>query len=672
MELPLRPGGLDRTHSPLLALMLAGPPPTDSGHAQSNRGGMGMPFQAVKNFPQYLPFAQVSHSKTGGFSSLSGNPSLPRQGGMAVPHKFERDTSKNPGHLWPGIQSVGQSRPHANDGKEGPPSHRRHTEGRVDAACGKIRSTSWSLPVQCEPRRHNGLNLQDPSLGFKKKAGLNVSSNMASFPLDEVDVVKGANKRARGSMNKALEVAKSARELMVARHALTKDFWAASTVQVKRSRRVEVLRLAAAVADGGQIFPLGQALVEGVAAALKAGGMASANLYLQELKLAHIESGYDLEAWLARTFTLCGKSLSRNRGPVKRAPEVAVDLVTGKLQKPCRSLDVPLAGLAYAWGVAWMLREVELSKVKWEHLRLDEGKKWVRLFLPTSKTDQQGLGVSRTLRCCGEKPCWKGCAWHIAKLLFEIRDGLPADAPSGYVFCNKTGSFPTKAEMVKSWVRIFGCEVKGHSARRSGAMAYTRRGMTIQDLSYLGRWKSGVVLQYAEEALESVPANSNVATSSSHKKKPKVEPVLVPEKENLEVDVPQVKPLVSGPKHDYLWVRSAERGCTAVHLVDNAAWERPMDSWSTACGWHFARKSSRFSFVPSPSLANTKCKKCLTLKRATLLRDDVKEAFVPAQSVADGLQTKLKRPGWRLNQTRQASAHGKRVEGGICTSEPMS
>ena len=643
MDLPFRPGRLAGPPRPLLSLMLSKPPAHLAGHARSTQGGgMGMPT-SVTDFQQYTPLWQ-NNSK-----GLSWDPSFPRKGGMVVGiPKDEASLERKPtGNLWSGRQSLWQSRPHQNDGQKSAPSHRRHPERGVDAACGKIRSTAWTAPKPVERVELNGSGWDRPLAGVRKRKW---SNGFGDVPPEEHEGRETEDlKRCRGSMSKAMEVAKSASGLASARRALTKDFWAASTVRVKRSRRVEVLRLALAVADGEPIFPLRQSVVEGVAAALKAGGMTSANLYLQELKLGHIEAGYDLEAWLARTFTLCGKSLTRNRGPVKRAPEVPVELVTNKLQKFSWKLDVPLAGLAYAWGVAWMLREIELSRVKWEHIHLMEDKKWVRLFLPNSKTDQQGLGVSRTLRCCGEKPCWKGCAWHLAKTLWELRQDLPAGALSDFVFGKRDGSVPSKSEMVGSWDKLLGQGIKGHSARRTGAMAYTRRGMSIQDLSYLGRWKSGVVLNYAEEALESVPANSGGEKQSSTRSKTKASPELIPEVDLTVADVPQVKPLVNGPKSG-LWVKSAERGCTAIHLVDNAAWDRPMDFWSTACGWFFARKSARFSFVSKPSLASTKCKKCLAQKRSPTLRDDVKEAMFPAQCVADGFQDKLNRPSLKPNQ----------------------
>ena len=44
-------------------------------------------------------------------------------------------------------------------------------------------------------------------------------------------------------------------------------------------------------------------------------------------------------------------------------------------------------------------------------------------------------------------------------------------------------------------------------------MAYVRKGMGIHDLAYLG-WKSSVVLTYAEQALETTPANRNLGPQS--------------------------------------------------------------------------------------------------------------------------------------------------------------
>jgi len=43
-----------------------------------------------------------------------------------------------------------------------------------------------------------------------------------------------------------------------------------------------------------------------------------------ELKLMHVEAGYEIEAWLKRTLDLCKKALERSRGPTIRAAEVKI------------------------------------------------------------------------------------------------------------------------------------------------------------------------------------------------------------------------------------------------------------------------------------------------------------------------------------------------------------
>ena len=523
MDLPVHRRRVAGPGGDLLALMLAAP----ERHAQSNGGGFCMPGM-VMDFPQ--------NKTPRGNNMFGGGTGFPFRSWDQFPH-----TPSEAGHLRGQEFHVGQSGSHPAHGQKGTTRNRRHQEGGVDAACGKIRSTNWSLPQ----RTSLGLNAEPLPCPPRRKRTREPDDAGRDGP---VAVPAESTSRARGSMAKALEVARSPESLVAARKILTKDFWAASTVQVKQSRRAEVFKLAKIIVGDGPIFPLLQATVEGVAASLKAGGMASANLYLQELKLAHVEAGFDLEAWLSRTFVLCGKSLTRNRGPVKRAPEIPVERVLAKWQRPCKSLWVPLAGLAYAWGVAWMLREVELSKVEWKHITIIEDKKWVRLFLPHSKMDQQALGIARTLRCCGEKPCWTGCAWAIALKLRALADCHAAGDPSGPVFPNKTGSFPSKSQMVNSWVKMFGTDTRGHSARRSGAMAYTRRGMTLQDLAYLGRWKSGVVLAYAEEALESVPANQ-------HNVNRKINPPQVCAEDAPQpppMDLQQNKTVVKSPKAELL------------------------------------------------------------------------------------------------------------------------
>lgn len=75
-----------------------------------------------------------------------------------------------------------------------------------------------------------------------------------------------------------------------------------------------------------------------------------------------------MEQWLTRTFQLCKKSVVRERGPIKRALEFQLEDVVLEAWNVSDTVPVATSLWAYAWGMAWMLREIELSKVLWEHI----------------------------------------------------------------------------------------------------------------------------------------------------------------------------------------------------------------------------------------------------------------------------------------------------------------
>ena len=437
-------------------------------------------------------------------------------------------------------------------------------------------------------------------------------------------------------MREALQLARDPKALEKARGSLCKDFTSNSSRRAKETKRVEVLRLASTVAEAGRPLPLSVDVVEKVSAAMKAAGFKSGQQYLAELRLAHIEAGFELGPGLVRSFTQCKRALERGSGPVRRAPEVRATQLIAHRPKTGRNASklLMLPDLSYLWAMTWMLREIELREIRWEHLTVKEGDRLVTLRIHKSKTDQAGLGVRRTLTCCGREVCDPVCAWNLARELKKHernKDDL--------MFVTREGKIPSKQDVINSWKWTAGRPCTGHSARRSGAMHYVRAGMNISELAYLGRWKSSVVLTYAEEALEEVAANRGQAqlpvrhTSLVTTKETSDNPQPAEQRE-LDQSHPSedAKPgraeeepwtyLVTPPKA--LWVMTKGKGTMArpVHLVTLASWSLPLARWSTACGWNFAERSTEFHFVPSPSLSHQKCRKCLSLKYG---RDKIKE-----------------------------------------------
>ena len=410
-----------------------------------------------------------------------------------------------------------------------------------------------------------------------------------------------------------------------------KNFFAESSRKSRDSKRKEVLDLAKLVCPHKPVIPLDRDVVEGVAAAMKQAEMRSGFQYLVELKLMHVEAGFDLTAPLLRTFDLCKKSLERGRGPVKRAAEVRIaDLKIDQKKLRCQKKGWPeWPGLAFLWGSVWMLREIELRRMKSQHVKLLDKVKQVSIWIPISKCDQKGDGVKRTLACCGETPCTLTCPWSLAlEVLAKSKKIRNMGDTTLIKSCH--GSDVTKSGMIAAWKKSFGDMISGHSPRRSGAMFYVRAGLQIQELAFLGRWRSSIVLNYAEEALQetavripmgnTTPVAYPTAPFTPVVTQPST-PMPAPATPGGQVEgpadfsTPNVCNVFNTPKN--LWVVTKGRGSKTrpAHVVSRASWNLPIKSWSTSCGWLFAEKSSEFSFILGLQKDQTVCSKCKALSK---------------------------------------------------------
>ena len=448
-------------------------------------------------------------------------------------------------------------------------------------------------------------------------------------PLQEPETFTSKPTRV-GSMAKAKELATSG-AMDKLKEEFKKNFFAESSRRSRESKRREVLELAKLVCPDKPVIPLHREVVEGVAAAMKRAEMKSGFQYLVELKLLHVEAGFDLSAPLLRTFDLCKKSLERGKGPVKRAAEVKiVDLEDHLKKQRCQKKSWPeWPALSFLWGAVWMLREIELRKMKGHHVRLIEDQKQVSIWIPVSKCDQKGEGVRRTLACCGKSPCTVTCPWSLSKEILAKSKKIRSLGDTTLVK-SCLGASVSKAGMIAAWKKCFGEDITGHSPRRSGAMHYVRAGLQIQELAFLGRWRSSVVLNYAEEALQetavripSTPAPLTPAYIAPQTPSPHASstPTPVPCTPAGQVEgvgdlcPSNVSNIFNTPKN--LWVVTKGRGSRSrpAHMVTKASWNLSLKAWSTACGWNFAEKSSEFSFLVSLQKDQTICTKCKTLHR---------------------------------------------------------
>ena len=230
---------------------------------------------------------------------------------------------------------------------------------------------------------------------------------------------------------------------------------------------------------------------------------------------------------------------------------------------------------------------------------------------PVSKCDQQGFGVRRALRCCG------------TTLIMEAKSkGMFGDA---WLFRDCRGAVTTKTGVIKKSKKAYGDRITGHSPRRSGAMFYVRQGLPIQELAFLERWNSSVVLQYAEEALQEKAVQlpqcapwtpMTLAPLTPAPVTPAIQAVANPGTPAPTPPESQDQSFASVfNKPGDLWVVTKGRGWKnrPKHWITKATWSLPIKAWSTACGWHFASQSADFYFLTGRQVDEPKCNKCSKL-----------------------------------------------------------
>ena len=125
-------------------------------------------------------------------------------------------------------------------------------------------------------------------------------------------------------------------------------------------------------------------------------------------------------------------------------------------------------------------------------MHLDLEARLASLTIPKSKMDQSGRGLKRTFGCCGIKPCRSTCPWRIS---VKIKNYVASAGDKNPLIADKDGGKVSRYNLVKSWTEKIHLKMSGHSARRSGAMFYTREGFSLTDIMFLGRWKSAAVFR---------------------------------------------------------------------------------------------------------------------------------------------------------------------------------
>ena len=381
--------------------------------------------------------------------------------------------------------------------------------------------------------------------------------------------------------------------------------------------------------------------LEQVGAVLKSSEYKAGVTYLSEYKIMAIEAGASWTQQLQRAYAQATRALNRAKGPAKKAKEVEentwFEACKAELNETQKG-TVHYPALLFAFATTWMLREVELAAIHKEDIVLEEKEHLVSLTLRITKGDQEAKGLKRTLQCSCKGECdWqKPCPYKITKTTL---DNVPIESDK-LVFGDNEGEV-SKDQLIGAWRKCFGKGISGHSGRRSGALQYIRKGWQVPQVAYLGRWKSNVILQYAEEALETMPvmprpqieinnkndteADTKVPTTPVLKEQDiKALTELKDTERKLKKEIQFLRATqdkldesilkwerVSKENHGLLPPTVISRG-GMVHENKRQPIASPVMAWHTRCGWPFG--ASAFSFGLDVTMVS--CQKCLLLAQS--------------------------------------------------------
>eukprot|EP00435_Cladocopium_sp_Y103_P069440 s29_g33.t1 len=423
-----------------------GEPPGGLGLGLSEilQGQGNLPFRALHQDTRRPGLGVAAVPSGSPLASLIRRPAAAPEAGTGGPGKSRQQQGRTPGGAPDGEGVIEGSQDSQVWGD--PNSHELEFDAGVSTA---PHSQHLPKPIDAEKERPTALasvlKIANKT-ATKAKEKLSMVSALWSpkrsrVPEPVVPSLPTSSSTARRN-NHAGKRDKSINILAIARRAgkskmdverLEEGFAANSSRKAKRAIRSTVMAVFRE-AKGGKMFPPTPDKVKTLASVLKAANYRAAGNYLGEYKLMAVESGHQWSDQLERVLKLCKRSTARAAGPKTKAAEVPTQ-ETGehfaiRIDPDCRK-KVPLAAELFDFGTIWMLREIELALVAKDHIKLNFETKRVTFTLPMSKTDQEGNEVRRVLQClCPNKICDVSCPFFVAVRLLDKMIALGWDKAS--------------------------------------------------------------------------------------------------------------------------------------------------------------------------------------------------------------------------------------------------
>ena len=449
------------------------------------------------------------------------------------------------------------------------------------------------------------------------------------------EAYSGPKAYSRGSMDKALRLAKHSKEECVA--ALLAEVDAQSSRATLRSLQSTWERLAAQAgfSNSAELTPN---LVFTVVGVLKAADYRSAANYLEAAKRRHIQAGFPMTDQLRQACKMAIRSSRRDLGPSKQAEPIKLAVMANFRVKEAADPEGPLApGRACLLASWWLLREIEASHARMDHVSVDWSKKQVDWQLPNSKTDPMALGTSRSHTCSCSASSEVLCPFHAMAAQLAFAATSPGNA-SRWLFPTAEGKKPSK----QGWARTFTCIAQhagldafwengapkhtGHSARASGACHLAEAGVDLWRVQIFGRWSSAAFLKYVRSSplasLHTLASETAISASIAAAKRElralvhSSSPVLEDPKQVIPVSddmIQEAEPGQEPPLSETEYVCNSAAG-GKLHVVSVKGEDFHPRHWRTRCGWYFGRGLTNYS-VHTQIPPGKPCKVCMPQHR---------------------------------------------------------
>ena len=372
----------------------------------------------------------------------------------------------------------------------------------------------------------------------------------------------------------------------------------------------------------------------------------SAELYLDAAKQTHIELGFTWSQQLALAARQARRACRRGRGPAKQAQPLPMTKLAllPHYEQPV-SDDAPCfpvrSTLIASW---WLLREIEASNARVQHIKLDLRGRLVHWRLPSSKTDIEALGAIRTHACsCPDDQIDNLCPFHLMEAQLRFCKLLNTET----FFPTAHGSQPAKS----GWAATFESlatqldeplqtpsgakRFTGHTARATGAVHLAQTQVELWRIQLFGRWGSECFKIYVRAAplsqlthlAQETAVNTSLATARAElqsllqaiKSLEKDVATTSLKQQSVEVlaDCEAANTLMQPPPVDQtptFVLNTAPSG--KLHRVMPFDRDTPHYLWHTKCSWYFARHQIDYSLVTEIPPGYPKCMKCFRSLKA--------------------------------------------------------